>query len=147
MRLAFHCFYFKSRWFLLVYLGAISGSYTIFFYLDASQETTTKLATVCKNNQTPCFLDLRAFAGFWVRFADFWRDFCGAFWSVCFFVFCWGGVAESDPHTQSQCTTVQPQEMLLTSAGDGKNMLKHSCFFPISMVFGRFSFWWRSQKN
>ena len=102
---------------------------------------------MCKNSKAPCFLDLRAFAGVLRILPDFYR----AFWS--FFLFfadlvqkCFeqekvGGVAESDPHTQPQCTTVQPQEMLLTSAEEGNNMLKHSCFFfPISMVFGRFRF-------
>ena len=90
---------------------------------------------MCKNSKAPCFLDLRAFAGVLRILPDFYR----AFWS--FFLFfadlvqkCFeqekvGGVAESDPHTQPQCTTVQPQEMLLTSAEEGNNMLKHSCFF------------------
>ena len=65
---------------------------------------------------------LRKFAGC-LRFADSVQK--------CFEQEKVGGVAESDPHTQPQCTTVQPQEMLLTSEGEGKNMLKHS-FFPIS---------------
>ena len=60
-------FYFKPRSFPLVYVGAISDSYTIPFLSRCLTKTTTKLATACKNSQTPRFLDLgvlRAFCGF-----------------------------------------------------------------------------------
>ena len=92
---------------------------------------------------------MRAFAGFCGCFADFCGIFAGRV-GPFFLLFAdsvqtcseqekVGGLAESDPHTQPQCTTVQPQEMLLTSEGEGKNMLKHSFFqfpwFPGVSVF------------
>ena len=152
MRLAFHWFYFKSRSFPLVYVGAISDSYNIFVYLDASQKLLRNWLLCVKTIQTPCFLDLRACAGFCGRFADFCRIFAGRFGRLLFFLLfadsvqkCFeqekvGRVAESDPHTQPQCTTVQPQEMLLTSAEEGNNMLKHSCFFSNFDGFWAFPF-------
>ena len=88
MRLAFHWFYLKSRSLLLVYVGAISDSYTDYFLSRCLAKTTTELATMCKHKpKNPSFLDLREFAGFCGRFADFCGMFAGRFGRV-FLFFC-----------------------------------------------------------
>ena len=67
MRLAFHWFYLKSRSLLLVYVGAISDSYTDYFLSRCLSKTTTELAAMCKHKpKNPVFWicgSLRVFAG------------------------------------------------------------------------------------
>ena len=138
MPLAFHWFYLKSRSLLLVYVGAISDSYTDYFLSRCPSKTTTELATMCKHKpKKNSFLDLREFAGFCGRFCGFLRDVCGAFWSCCF-VFCRfcakvlctekvGRVAESDLHTQLQCTTLAASKIPTYMRGRREeNIMKHS---------------------
>ena len=110
MRLEFDWFYLKSRSLLLVYVGAISDSYTDYFLSRCLSKTTTELATMCKHKPKTQF---SGFAGVLRIFAGCLRGVLVAF----FFVFCRfcakvlctekvGGVAESDLHTQLQCTTL-----------------------------------------
>ena len=134
MRLAFHWFYLKSRSLLLVYVGAISDSYTDYFLSRCLSKTTTELAAMCKHKpKNPVFW----ICGFLRAFCGFLRDVCGAFWS-CFFVFCRfcakvlctekvGGVAESDLHTQLQCTTLAASKNPTYMRGRREeNIMKHS---------------------
>ena len=134
MRLASWVPLYKSKSFPLVYVAAIFDSYTILFLSRCLAKTTMKLATVCKNKPNTLFSG--GFCGFLRAFGGMLRGVCGAFW-LHFFPFCrfgakvlWtgklGGVAESNPHTQPQCTTAQPQAMLPTCTGERRNMLKHS---------------------
>ena len=135
--------------FPLVYVGVVSDSYFTFFKSRCLAKTTTKLGMVYrvqKQTKHPVFWicgPLRAFCGFlagclpgvlvgFLVFADSVQK--------CFEQEEVGGVPESDPHAQPQCTIVQPQEMLLTCAGEGRNMLKHSkcCSF---LGFWAFQFW------
>ena len=135
MRLGFHWFYLKSRSLLLVYVGAISDSYTDYFLSRCLSKTTTELATMCKHKpkkKTAFWIcgSLRAFCGFL-------RDVCGAFWSW-FCVFCRfcakvlctekvGGVAESDLHTQLQCTTLAASKIPTYMRGRREEkIMKHS---------------------
>ena len=116
MRLAFHCFYLKSRSLLLVYVGVISDSYTDYFLSRCLAKTTAALATMCKHKpKNPVFLDLRVFACFCGRFADFCGCLRGVLVALFYFlqILCKsalnrkvGGVAESDLQTQLQWTTL-----------------------------------------
>ena len=67
MRLAFHWFYLKSRSLLLVYVGAMSDSYTDYFLSRCLSKTTTELATMCKHKPKKKVFwicgSLRVFAG------------------------------------------------------------------------------------
>ena len=137
MRLAFHWFYLKSRSLLLVYVGAISDSYTDYFLSRCLSKTTTELAAMCKHKPKTQFSGFAGVCGFLRAFCGFLRDVCGAFWS-CFFVFCRfcvkvlctekvGGVAESDLHTQLQCTTLAASEIPTYMRGRREeNIMKHS---------------------
>ena len=87
MRLAFHWFYLKSRSLLLVYVGAISDSYTDYFLSRCLSKTTTELATKCKHKPKPQFSGFAGVCGFLRAFCGFLRDVCGAFWSRLLF-FC-----------------------------------------------------------
>ena len=138
MCLTFHWFYLKSRSFLLVYVGVISDSYTDYFLSRCLSKTTTELATMCKHKpKKPSFLDLREFAGFCGRFADFCGMFAGRFGRVflffcrfCVKVLCTekvGGVAESDLHTQLQCTTLAASKNPTYMRGKREeNIMKYS---------------------
>ena len=86
MRLAFHWFYLKSRSLLLVYVGAISDSYTDYFLSRCLSKTTTEPATMCKHKLKTQFSGFAGVCGFLRAFCGFLRDVCGAFWSR-FFVF------------------------------------------------------------
>ena len=86
MRLAFHWFYLKSRSLLLVYVCAISDSYTDYFLSRCLSKTTTELATMCKHKPKTQFSGFAGVCGFLRAFCGFLRDVCGAFWSR-FFVF------------------------------------------------------------
>ena len=79
MPLAFHWFYLKSRSLLLVYVGAISDSYTDYFLSRCLSKTTTELATtsMCKHKPKALFsgfADLQAFCGMFA--GRFGRVFC-----------------------------------------------------------------------
>ena len=77
MRLAFHWFYLKSRSLLLVYVGAISDSYTDYFLSRCPSKTTTELATVCKHKPKSQFSGFAGVCGFLWAFCGFFRDVCG----------------------------------------------------------------------
>jgi len=154
MRLAFHWFYLKSRSLLLVYVGVISDSYIDYFLSRCLSKTTTELATMCKHKPKTQFSGFAGVCGFLRAFFGFLRDVCGVFWSR-FFVFL-QILCKSALHRKSKrgCgvrpaypTPMQPQKLLLTCAGDRRKILWNIQNYPISMVFGRFNFWWRSQKN
>ena len=72
MRLAFHWFCLKYRSLLLVYVGAISDSYTDYYLSRCLAKTTTELATMCKHKPKTMF---SGFAGV----CGFLRVFCGMF--------------------------------------------------------------------
>ena len=137
MRLAFHCFYLKSRSLLLVYVGVISDSYTDYFLSRCLAQTTAELATMCKHKPKTLFSGFAGVCGFLRAFCGFLWDVCGAFWSRLF-IFCrfrakvlWtekvGGVAESDLHTQLQWTTLAASKIDTYMRGRWEeNMMKHS---------------------
>ena len=138
MRLAFHCFYLKSRSLLLVYVGAISDSYIDYFLSRCLSKTTTELATMCKHKPKTQFSGFAGVCGFLRAFCGFLRDVCGAFWSRFFVFFCRfcakvlctekvSGVAESDLHTQLQCTTLAASKIAIYMRGRREeNIMKHS---------------------
>ena len=127
MHLAFHWFYLKSKSLLLVYRDAISDSHTFF-----------KVSMPCKNfygtcnyicvdaNQNPCFLDLRAFAGFCGRFADFCGIFAGRFGRVVF-VFCRFCAKSALNRTSRRGCGVRPAyPTLMHYSGSLKNCYLHN---------------------
>ena len=105
------------------------------FYLDALQKILRN--ELCKHKPKTKFSGFAGVCGFLRAFCGFLRDVCGAFWS-CFFVFCRfcakvlctekvGGVAESDLHTQLQCTTLAASKIATYMRGRREeNMMKHS---------------------
>ena len=137
MRLEFDWFYLKSRSLLLVYVGAISDSYTDYFLSRCHSKSTTELATMCKHKLKTQFSGFAGVCGFLRAFCGFLRDVCGAFWSW-FCVFCRfcakvlctekvGGVAESDLHTQLQCTTLAASKIATYMRGRREeNMMKQT---------------------
>ena len=85
MPLAFHWFYLKSRSLLLVYVGAISDSYTDYFLSRCPSKTTTELATMCKHKPKKTVFwicgSLRVFVGVL-------RIFAGCLRGVLVVLFC-----------------------------------------------------------
>ena len=147
MRLAFHCFYLKSRSLLLVYVGVISDSYTDYFLSRCLAKTTAELATMCKHKPKTLFSGFAGVCVFLRAFCGFLWDVCGAFWSR-FFTFCrfcakvlWtekvGGVAESDLHTQLQWTTLAASNIDTYMRGRWEeNMMKHSKIIQFPWFLG-----------
>ena len=106
------------------------------FYLDAFQKLQ-RIATMCKHKPKTQFSGFAGVCGFLRAFCGFLRDVCGAFWSRFLFFcrFCakvlWtekvGGVAESDLHTQLQCTTLAASKIPTYMRGRREeNIMKHS---------------------
>ena len=90
MHLAFHWFYLKSRSLLLVSVGAISDSYTDYYFFILFRclaKTTTELATMCKHKPKTMLSGFAGVCWFLRAFWGFLRDVCGAVWSR-FFAFC-----------------------------------------------------------
>ena len=124
-------FNLKSRSLLLVYVGAISDSYTDYFLSRCLAKTTTELATtsMCKHKPKALFsgfADLQAFCGMFAgrfgRLFCFWQILCKSALNRKII----GGVAESDLHTQLQCTTLASKIATYMRGRGAENMMTHS---------------------
>ena len=158
MRLAFHYFYLESRSLLLVYVGVISDSYTDYFLSRCLAKTTAELATMCKHKPKTLFSGFAGVCVFWRAFCGFLWDVCGAFWSRFFFflqILCKSALNRK---SRRGCGVRPAYPTPMNYSGSLKHWYLHAremggkydeTFknYPISMVFGHFSFWWRSQKN
>ena len=154
MRLAFHCFYLKSRSLLLVYVGAISDSYIDYFLSRCLSKTTTELATMCKHMPKTMFSGFAGECGFLRIFAGCLRGVLVAFF--CFLQILCKSALNKKSRRGCRVKPIYPTPM--NYSGSLKNWYLHAremggkydeTFknYPISMVFGHFSFWWRSPKN
>ena len=159
MRLAFHCFYLESRSLLLVYVGVISDSYTDYSLSRCLAKTTAELATMCKHKPITMFSGFAGVCGFLQVFFGFFWDVCGAFWSRFFLqILCQSALNRK---SRRGCGVRPAYPTPMNYSGSLKNWYLHAREmggkyrkiwwniqnYSISMVFGRFSFWWRSQKN
>ena len=98
----------------------------LFFYLDALQKLLLNLQLCVNTNQKPCFLDLRAFAGFCGRFADFCGIFAGRFGRVVF-VFCRFCAKSALNRTSRRGCGVRPAyPTLMHYSGSLKNCYLHN---------------------
>ena len=98
----------------------------ILFYLDALQKLLRNLQLCVHTNQKPCFLDLRAFAGFGGRFADFCGIFAGRFGRVVF-VFCRFCAKSALNRTSRRGCGVRPAyPTLMHYSGSLKNCYLHN---------------------
>ena len=139
----------------------------LFFLFGCLAKASAELATsvkLCKHKPKTLFSGFAGvcgrFAGFCGRFADFCGIFAGCFGRVVF-VFCRFCAKSALNRTSRRGCGVRPAyPTLMHYSGSLKNCYLHNLHardreglwwntqnYPISMVFVRFSFWWRSPKN
>ena len=148
MRLAFHWFCLKYRSLLLVYVGAISDSYTDYYLSRCLAKTTTELATMCKHKPKTMFSGFAGVCGFLRIFAGCLQGVLVAFF-VFLLILCESALKRKSRRGCGVRPAYPPP--LHYYSGSLKNCYLHAREtggkydetniqnYPISMVFGRFS--------